>query len=79
MQDGYFQADCFIKGRMIDANGTIVTGAFKDDKITGPGELKAKSMTYSGDFKAGAIAKGILTWTSHDNRQLKWNGIADDS
>lgn len=80
VQDGYFQANAFVKGRLIDADSTIVTGAFKDEKVMGPGELKSKTMQYSGDFKEGAIfGKGILTWTSSDNRQLKWNGLTDGS
>lgn len=35
-------------------------------------------MQYSGEFKDGVVfSKGILTWTSPDNRQLKWNGTFD--
>jgi len=65
---------------LIDASGTIVTGAFKDEKIEGPGELKSSyaGLQYTGEFKDGYLsAKGILYWTSADNRQLKWSGVTD--
>jgi len=39
--DGYFQAGQFIKGRMIDSSGNIVTGSFINEKISGSGELKS--------------------------------------
>jgi hypothetical protein len=40
---------------LIDASGTIVTGAFKDEKIEGPGELKSSyaGLQYTGEFKDG--------------------------
>ncbi len=35
-------------------------------------------MVYDGLFENGALCgKGTLTWTSLDNRELKFNGIYD--
>ena len=35
-------------------------------------------MVYEGVFENGTLSgKGILTWTSPDNRELKFNGIFD--
>jgi hypothetical protein len=78
VHDGYFVGGSFAKGRVIDAEGTMITGGFINEKISGPGELKSSTTQYSGEFKNGAIfAKGILQWSSADNRQLKWSGITD--
>jgi hypothetical protein len=46
VQDGYFLANSFVKGRMIDAEGSILTGGFVNEKISGPGELKSSSLQY---------------------------------
>ena len=35
--DGYFYENRFIKGRMIDTVGTMITGSFINEKISGPG------------------------------------------
>lgn len=53
-------------------------GAFIDEKLTGPGELKTQDMAYSGEFKDGKFSgKGTITWTSPDNRSLKYQGTTD--
>lgn len=44
--DGYFQADQFVKGRLIDANGNILTGSFQNYKLTGTGDLKSNALNY---------------------------------
>lgn len=76
--DGYFQNNSFIKGRMIDSQGGLITGTFVNEKVSGSGELKSQGMAYSGDFKDGKLCgKGTLSWTSPDNRQLKFNGVTD--
>lgn len=76
--EGYFQAGLFVKGRMIDAAGNTLTGNFASERLTGTGELKSQQVQYSGEFKDGVVnGKGILTWTSADNRALKFNGTID--
>lgn len=64
---------------MIDTVGTMITGSFINEKLTGPGQMKSEGgMVYDGIFENGTLCgKGTLTWTSPDNRELKFSGIFD--
>lgn len=77
--EGYFQADQFVKGRLIDVNGNILTGSFQNNKLTGTGDLKSNALNYQGDFKDGDLSgKGSFTWVKNEF-QLKFAGICQDN
>ena len=74
--DGYWQANLFIKGRLISPEGTTLAGGFKDSQLCGSGNLKAETWSYEGDFDQGSISgKGRLAWTSPLKFEVSYSGI----
>ena len=64
---------------MIDSDGNQVTGAFVDEKIHGPGELKTKEgLTVSGDFVEGELSGKCVVQMTFNELQYKFNGVVSE-
>jgi hypothetical protein len=61
---------------MIDADGNSVTGAFVNEKVNGPGELKTSGgLSISGVFKDGELSgKCVIQWVATDF-EYKFKGV----